>query len=117
MLDVTGYPEINDLILASDAAVVDYSSIRFDLALAGIPQVFLVPDLDSYTGDGRGFLYPFLDSAPGPLVTDTDQVVAELADLEALVARNQRSLGAFRQRFLAHQDGAAASRVVDWMLD
>ena len=117
LLEVTGYPEINDLILASDAAVVDYSSIRFDLALAGIPQVFLVPDLDSYTGDGRGFLYPFLDSAPGPLVTDTDQVVAELADLEALVARNQRSLGAFRQRFLAHQDGAAASRVVDWMLD
>ena len=35
VVDVTGYPEINDLILASDAAVLDYSSLRFDFAVTG----------------------------------------------------------------------------------
>ena len=30
-----GHPEINDLILAADAAVLDYSSLRFDFALTG----------------------------------------------------------------------------------
>lgn len=117
LLDVTSYPEINDLILASDAAVVDYSSIRFDLALAGVPQIFLVPDLDSYAGDGRGFLYPFLDSAPGPLVDNTGAVVAHLRNLPGLRERYREQSGAFAARFLAEQDGRAASRVVDWMLD
>ena len=35
VIDVTTYPEINDLLLASDVAVLDYSSIRFDFALTG----------------------------------------------------------------------------------
>ena len=45
LIDVTDYPEINDLILAADAAVLDYSSLRFDFALTGRPMIFLVPDL------------------------------------------------------------------------
>lgn len=55
ILDVTGYPEINDLILAGDAAVLDYSSLRFDFSLTGRPMVFLVPDLGRYSGSARGF--------------------------------------------------------------
>ncbi|MEZ5191710.1 MAG: CDP-glycerol glycerophosphotransferase family protein [Nocardioides sp.] len=70
VLDVTEHPEINDLILACDAAVLDYSSLRFDLALVRRPMVFLVPDLAEYAATTRGFLYPFEESAPGPLVTD-----------------------------------------------
>src|SRR4029077_11201959 len=84
--DVGAYPEINDLILASDAAVLDYSSLRFDFALTGKPMVFLVPDLDRYTGGVRGFLFDFGESAPGPSTTSTSEVVAELRDLDALAA-------------------------------
>ncbi|MBV9831135.1 MAG: CDP-glycerol glycerophosphotransferase family protein, partial [Marmoricola sp.] len=54
VLDVTSYPEINDLLLAADAAVLDYSSLRFDFALTGRPMVFLVPDLRAYTEQTRG---------------------------------------------------------------
>ena len=84
VVDVTGYPEVNDLILAADAAVLDYSSMRFDVALAGKPMVFLVPDLLDYTEETRGFLYDFARSAPGPLLDTTSQVVEALADLPAL---------------------------------
>ena len=49
VIDVTDHPEINELILASDVAVLDYSSLRFDYALTGRPMVFLVPDLADYT--------------------------------------------------------------------
>ena len=59
VLDVTDYPEINDLILAADVAVLDYSSLRFDFGLTGKPMIFLVPDLDFYTGGARGFLYDY----------------------------------------------------------
>ncbi|QLQ09595.1 MAG: CDP-glycerol glycerophosphotransferase family protein [Nocardioidaceae bacterium] len=65
ILDVTGYPEINDLILAGDAAVLDYSSLRFDFSLTGRPMVFLVPDLGRYSGSARGF-FSFHRQRTGP---------------------------------------------------
>jgi CDP-glycerol glycerophosphotransferase (TagB/SpsB family) len=38
--DVSDYPEINDLLLAADVAVLDYSSVRFDWLITGKPVVF-----------------------------------------------------------------------------
>ena len=43
LIDVSMYPEINDLILASDLLVTDYSSISFDYCVTDKPMYFLVP--------------------------------------------------------------------------
>jgi CDP-glycerol glycerophosphotransferase len=113
MIDVSGHPEVNDLILASDAAVLDYSSLRFDFALTGRPMIFLVPDLATYSGGVRGFLYPFEDSAPGPLVDTADEVIDLLRRLPQL----QRELASQQKRFHRTynylQDGHSAERVVE----
>jgi CDP-glycerol glycerophosphotransferase (TagB/SpsB family) len=113
VLDVTVYPEINDLILAADAAVLDYSSLRFDFALTSRPMVFLVPDLEEYAGASRGFLYSFTDTAPGPLLSTTDEVVEALRDLSALSTEYAAALVRFNATYNSHQDGRAAKRVVD----
>ncbi|WP_378527014.1 CDP-glycerol glycerophosphotransferase family protein [Nocardioides vastitatis] len=112
-LDVTDYPEINHLILASDAAVLDYSSLRFDFALTMRPMVFLVPDLDTYVGGVRGFLYDYRESAPGPLVDTADEAVRLLRDIERLSERTREELERFNRRFNYLQDGHAARRVVE----
>ena len=120
IIDVTAHPEVNELILAADAAVVDYSSIRFDLAFAEVPQVFLVPDLESYGSSKRGFLYPFVESAPGPLVATTAEVVEQLRDVDGatgLRARTADDVRAFSERFHPHRDDRAAQRVVDELAD
>jgi CDP-glycerol glycerophosphotransferase (TagB/SpsB family) len=115
VLDVTDHPEVNDLIIAADAAVLDYSSIRFDFALTGRPMIFHVPDLERYTAR-RGFLYDYADSAPGPHTRSTEEVVAALRDLEALRTRYAPARARFHARFNAWQDGHAAERVVMAML-
>jgi CDP-glycerol glycerophosphotransferase len=112
LIDVTHYPEINDLILASDAAVLDYSSLRFDFALTGRPMVFLVPDLDTYTGGVRGFLYPFEESAPGPLVDTPEQVIALLRDLDGVERDYADAMKTFHDRYNYLQDGRSAAKVV-----
>jgi CDP-glycerol glycerophosphotransferase (TagB/SpsB family) len=112
VIDVTGYPEVNDLILAADAAVLDYSSLRFDFALTGHPMVFLVPDLKHYTEETRGFLYDFADSAPGPLVDSTMEVVEALADLPALEREWSPRISEFNAHYNRLADGRAAERVV-----
>jgi CDP-glycerol glycerophosphotransferase (TagB/SpsB family) len=111
VLDVTSYPEVNDLILAADAAVLDYSSLRFDVALAWRPMVFLVPDLREYTEQTRGFLYPFEDSAPGPLLETTAEVVDALRDLPALWRTWVDRVAAFNLKYNPLADGHAADRV------
>ncbi len=113
LLDVTGYPEVNDLILAADAAVLDYSSLRFDFALTGRPMVFLAPDLDAYASASRGFLFDFRETAPGPLVGSTDEVVRWLKDLPALTARFAEDYARFNARFNYLQDGTSARRAVE----
>ncbi len=116
VIDVTDYPEINDLIVASDAAILDYSSLRFDFALTGRPMVFLVPDLERYEGELRGFLFGFADSAPGPLVSDKAGVVKALRDLDAVTRTFAADYDRFNQRFNRWHDGHATERLVDRML-
>ncbi|KQZ75844.1 CDP-glycerol glycerophosphotransferase family protein [Nocardioides sp. Root151] len=113
VLDVSAYPEINDLILAADVAVLDYSSLRFDMALTGKPMVFLVPDLVDYADEKRGFLFPFTNSAPGPLVDTTEQVIDLVRDVPALTAEWAWAIDEFNATYNAWQDGRSAARAVD----
>ncbi|MGA8248428.1 MAG: CDP-glycerol glycerophosphotransferase family protein, partial [Nocardioides sp.] len=116
VVDVTDHPEVNDLLLAADVAVLDYSSLRFDFALTGRPMVFLVPDLEDYTAGVRGFLFPFTETAPGPLVRSTDEVVAQVRDVPALAAAWADRVRAFDAQFNPWQDGHASERMVDAIL-
>jgi CDP-glycerol glycerophosphotransferase len=113
VIDVTDHPEITDLVLASDAAVLDYSSLRFDYALTGKPMVFLVPDLDLYKDKARGWLFDYEPTAPGPLVSSTSEVVAAVSDLRSLASRTAAAREEFRSRDLDLEDGRASQRLVD----
>jgi CDP-glycerol glycerophosphotransferase len=113
VIDVTDYPEIADLCLASDAAILDYSSLRFDYALTGKPMVFLVPDLVAYRDDARGWLMPYEPTAPGPLVHDAADAVEWLTRLDDLSSQFAPDRERFLADFMPLEDGRAACRAVD----
>ena len=112
VLDVTSYPEVNDLILAADVAVLDYSSLRFDWLLTEKPCLFFVPDMSSYL-TARPSLFPFESTAPGPLLFTTDEVAASLLDLATVDRTYADARRAFNARFQPLNDGLAAVRVVE----
>jgi CDP-glycerol glycerophosphotransferase (TagB/SpsB family) len=116
VVDVTEYPEVNDLLLATDAVVLDYSSLRFDAALTGSPLVFLVPDLEDYAGGTRSFLFPFEESAPGPFVRDTAEVVEKVRDVRLLRDQWASEIARFNHTYQKWQDGRSAERAVDALL-
>jgi CDP-glycerol glycerophosphotransferase len=113
VLDVTLYPDINDLFLASDMLITDYSSVMFDYAVLDRPQAFLVPDLESYRDSARGFYFDFAKEAPGPLFSDTDSLLDHLRDPDATDGSYADARRNFRERFAPLDDGRAAARVVD----
>ena len=112
VVDVTDYPRVADLYLAADAAIVDYSSLRFDFGVTGKPMIFQVPDLDRYKAT-RGWLFDFEPTAPGPLVSTTDEVVETLLDLDVVTKQYRNAYNTFRHAYLDLEDGHAAARLVD----
>ncbi|MGJ0204888.1 CDP-glycerol glycerophosphotransferase family protein [Leucobacter sp. gxy201] len=109
VIDVSRHPDINDVILAADLLVTDYSSIMFDAAVAAVPLAFFVPDLRDYRDRERGFTFDFAASAPGPLLTTRAEVVAAARNGVPFTAEYAQ----WRERFTPHDDGFAAARVVD----
>lgn len=116
VVDVTDYPDINELTIAADAAILDYSSLRFDWAITGKPMVFFVPDHETYLGL-RPPLFSFEESSPGPWALTTTEVAAALADLDGLRASHGPDIEAFNRRFNSLHDGRATERVLATLLD
>ncbi|MFP5335961.1 MAG: CDP-glycerol glycerophosphotransferase family protein, partial [Actinomycetes bacterium] len=111
VIDVTDYPDINDLCHASDAAVLDYSSLRFDYALTDKPMIFFTPDLEQYNA-ARGGILDFRDTAPGPIVSQTREVIDRLKRLEAVDDRHRSARKRFRETYCDLDDGRATERLV-----
>ena len=116
VLDVSSYPEINDLILAADVAILDYSSLRFDWLITEKPVLFFVPDLDDYLS-ARTVLFDYRSSAPGPLLKSTDEVIAALHGLPAVSRDFADARRTFNATFNGLHDGNAAKRVVNAFFD
>lgn len=119
VLDVSRHPDVNDVLLAADLLVTDYSSIMFDAAVARVPMAFFVPDLASYRDRERGFTFDFEERAPGPLLTRRDEVVACAREIAAdggdadWVRGVRARYDAWCASFVPHDDGGASARVVD----
>lgn len=123
VVDASRHPDVNDVILAADLLVTDYSSIMFDAAIARVPMAFFVPDLAAYRDRERGFTFDFEREAPGPLLTRRTEVLElarELAERGAdapWVRACADRAAAWRARFSPHDDGGAAARVVDALIE
>ncbi len=115
VVDVTGFPDTSRLLLAADALITDYSSVMFDFSVTGKPMYFLVPDIEHYRGELRGFYFDLIAHAPGPVVRTEAELVAALRD--GVPAEFDAKYRLWREKFNARDDGNAAARVVDRILD
>lgn len=116
LLDVTLYPELADLYLVADVMITDYSSTMFDYSITGKPMIFFAPDIEDYTGTLRGTYFDLAATAPGPILTTTDEVIDALGRLAAIGAEFAKPYAAWREKFNPYDDGGASRRAVDALL-
>ena len=81
IIDVSGYPSVEELMLAADILVSDYSSIFFDFALTGKPAVVYAPDLASYRDVERGLYGDWPLGSGLPVAADHDELASHLQRL------------------------------------
>ena len=87
----------------------------FDFSVTGKPMYFLVPDIEHFRGELRGFYFDLAAHAPGPMVRTQQELVAALdaGDAATYAVRYAR----WREKFNPRDDGHAADRVVSRILD
>jgi CDP-glycerol glycerophosphotransferase len=109
--DVTAHPSIEELCLAADVLLTDYSSIMFDYAVLDRPIVIHAPDWDVYR-TMRGTYFDLMAEPPG-VVTRTEADVVDVFRSGAVRGPDATAARtAFRTRFCSLEDGRAAERVV-----
>jgi len=109
IINATAYPDIQELMLASDVGITDYSSWICDFVLTGRPGFIYAPDLADYDQE-RGFYYP-LEETPFPVAQSNDELVEKILDFDAdLYAQKKES---FLQARGCIENGTAAKQIVE----
>lgn len=93
LVDVSLYPSIEELMMAADVLVSDYSSIFLDFALTGKPAVVYVPDLEHYRDVERGLYGDWPRGSGLPVALDHDELAFHLnrilGDFDVQAARRE----------------------------
>lgn len=103
------YQEINELIVASELLITDYSSCMFDAMEAGKKVIFYATDLEEYIEE-RGTYFQYKD-LPFPLSRSNEELCVAIAKYDD---SKQKELAAeFMKEQGFFNDGQASHRVAD----
>jgi CDP-ribitol ribitolphosphotransferase len=108
VIDVSDWPEMNDLMLVSDILLTDYSSAMYEFALLERPMAFFAPDHAAYERE-RGFYLDWPGALPGPVFETTEDLAAWLR----AGAFDLDRVRTFRAAAFDAADGRATARFVD----
>lgn len=111
VIDASLYPDVNDLISASDMLLTDYSSIMFDYVVTGKPIAFVAPDLEQYRDETRGFYFDFESMAPGPILRDGPSAVRWIKGATKVSYEHSEKYARFVETFAPLDDGRAVQRL------
>ncbi|WP_395571001.1 CDP-glycerol glycerophosphotransferase family protein [Streptomyces sp. BK79] len=111
LVDATDEPHVEDLMLASDLLITDYSALMFDYVLLDRPVVIHADDWGAYTAS-RGAYFDITAEAPGHVSRSYRELAWLLASGAWGDEEAARLRSAFRARFCEYDDGRAAERVV-----
>ncbi|MEU0287654.1 CDP-glycerol glycerophosphotransferase family protein [Streptomyces sp. NPDC006147] len=111
VIDVSAHRSSEDVCLAADALITDYSSIMFDYANLDRPIVVHADDWDVYR-ETRGVCFDLTAAPPGPVTRTPEELARVFRDGTYADAGSAALRAAFRERFCPFDDGRAAERVV-----
>lgn len=115
LVDVTTYPAVEDLYLAADVLVTDYSSAMFDFANLERPVIIFAHDWDNYRHQ-RGTYFDITVDSPGSVVTSASELAECIISREYASDENKARLRKFRKVFCEFDTGHAARDVVAHVL-
>lgn len=114
VMDVTDYQDMQQLLMATDVMVSDYSSCLFDAALRRIPCFAYATDFEQYKYEERGVYYE-MEELPFPYAKNNDEMEQNVKafDMEEYL----KKWDAFAVRMGLNETGHAAKDIAQKMAD
>lgn len=110
-VNVTAYPDMQELLAASDALITDYSSSNIDYLLTGRPSFVYARDIQRYSQD-RGYYFQFSE-LPFPVAADMDGLVRNVLDFDE--KRFEKDRQAFFEMTQMDEKGTASETVAKYI--
>lgn len=101
----TDYPDVNDLLIAADILISDYSCILLDYSLLEKPMLCFGYDYDAYK-KVRPFYYELEDELPNGVMRTEDEILSYLKTLD--YKAESKKTAEFRARHCEYGKGNAA---------
>ncbi|MET9953882.1 bifunctional glycosyltransferase family 2 protein/CDP-glycerol:glycerophosphate glycerophosphotransferase [Streptomyces sp. NPDC006339] len=111
VVDVSRHPSVEELFIAADCLLTDYSSLMFDYALLDRPVVVYANDWEVYRAT-RGTYFDIRVESPGHVVETESDLLDVFLSGRWSDGDSAKLRAAFRRRFCEFDDGFAAERVV-----
>ena len=113
-IDVTMYPDIQEIMLIADICISDYSSVAFEFAVTGKPSFLYVPDYEEYKVN-RGLDYP-LEKTSFPIAENQEELCA---NIEGFMEKEyEQKSKEFYENFIGmYKEGNAAEYLADRIID
>lgn len=113
LLNGSLYPDMQELMVATDVGITDYSSWAYDFILTKRPLFIYAPDIKKYDQD-RGFYYP-IQTTPFPIAYTNDQLSRNIKSFDKECYLNNVN------KFLAdkgcYEDGKASVRIAEKLME
>lgn len=110
IIDVSNYPDIQELICLSDIMITDYSSCCFDQLIANKKCILYVPDLDSYLKKERNLYFKF-EELPFPIAKNYQELKEIFANINNEEYNNK--IVEFKNKINLYENGNATKKVVE----
>ena len=106
--DASDYPAVNDLMIASDMLITDYSAIAFDYAVLCKPMFIYAYDYETYLAE-RGTYFDIDDRYPNKSCRTEEELLTRIKGIDYKIecANTKR----FRDEFIQYGVGATESCV------
>lgn len=112
-INAASYMDMQELSVASDLMISDYSSVITDFMLTRKPGFMYVPDLDKYL-ESRG-MYFEMDELPFPYARTNEEFMQKLEHFDE--AAYKEKVDAFVKKIGYIDDGQSAKRIVDFLIE
>ena len=109
------YLDPQELLLASDVLIFDYSSIMFDFILTGNKPVISFPyDLEFYKEE-RGLYYDYLKFIPAPIVDTIPDLIYHLKTVKNWSPKYEERRRDVCKLVNTFNDGNSSKRVAEFL--
>jgi CDP-glycerol glycerophosphotransferase (TagB/SpsB family) len=114
VINVSDYPDSQELVAASDVMITDYSSIMFEPAFVNKPVFLFATDREEYIDGERGLLIDY-NELPFSISDSNEELVKRISEFNQ--EDYEHKLNMFFEQYGVHEDGHASERAAQFISD